>query len=459
VGTEAGTIRRCFEAMTLRRAASRTVVRLAYPVALGMLSYTLLNVVDTAMLGRLGPTPLAAAGVAGVLFFALSFPLSGISVGVQALVARRYGEEQREACGEVLETGLTLAVSIGVPMALLASWLAAVAAPILSSDPAVAALGRQYLRLRLFGTAFMLGNTALRGFFAGIGHTRQQLYAALLVTAVNVLLDTLLIFGYAGFPAMGIEGAALASTIALGCGTVYLVATTLKRRYRVEFGIYRRLRPSLRHARPVVRLSLPVIGQRLVSNGSWFAFFTVVARIGTLELAATNVMRSIYNLSVMPAFGVATAAATLVGQRLGSGEPQDAERLAWEAAKLSAYLMAAVGIVFLAFPRAVFLVYTADPAVIAVGALPLRLLGPVQALAAVAIVLSSSLQGAGCTRFVMLAELGVCFGLYLPVVFFLGLHTPLRLIGAWTGEYVYWTALALLMSTAFRRGSWQRMKI
>jgi len=459
MGDAEGAARRWLRAFRLHRDASRAVVHLAYPVTLGLLSTTLLSAVDTAMLGRLGAAPLAASGVAGVLFFAIAFPLSAISVGVQALVARRLGEGRPTRCGEVLTAGLLLAGGLGIPVVCAAPWLAEVAAPILSSDATVALLGKQYLALRLLGTAFMLASMSLRGFFAGIGHTRQQMWAAVLTTLVNVLLDYVLIFGRWGFAPMGVEGAAIASTIALGAGAAYLAATSLQPKYRVTYALYRGVRAGAQRWGAVLRLSLPIVAQRLVSHGSWFAFFAVVARIGTVELAATNVMRSIYGLTVMPAVGFATAAATLVSRELGAVREARAERYAWEATRLSAYLLAAIGLLFVLLPRTILQVYTSEPAVLAAGALPLRLLGSVQAFGGAAIVLSHVLQGAGCTRYVLGVELAACFGLYLPLVFFLGLKTRLGLVGAWTGEYTYWVLVSLLMAVMVRRGTWKRVRI
>jgi putative MATE family efflux protein len=422
-----------------------------------MLSFTLLSAVDTAMLGRLGPGPLGAAGIAGVLFFAVVFPVSALGVGVQTLTSRRFGEGHYSYCGQVVDAGLVLAVAVGLPLVAASPWLARFVAPILSNDLEVVALGTTYLHYRFLGSAFMLANWVFRGFFAGIGETRHQMVASILVTVVNVLLDYLLIFGRAGFPRMGIRGAAVASTIALAGGTVYFVVVALLPRYRRRFGMLR-LSIEARHwIRPMLRLSLPITAQRAVSHGSWFVFFAVVARIGTVELAATNVIRSIYNLSVMLAVGLGIAAAALVGQNLGAARPERAERLTWEAAKLAAYTMGAIGVLFITIPGWVFRIYTFDLEVIAAGHRPLVFLGIVQAFAGIALVLSQALQGAGNTRFVMVAELAVCSSLYLPIVYTLGLRTPLGLVGAWIGEYLYWAALAAIMVWKFRRGEWKRI--
>jgi Na+-driven multidrug efflux pump len=211
--------------------------------------------------------------------------------------------------------------------------------------------------------------------------------------------------------------------------------------------------------RPILRLSSPILLQRAFSHGSWFAFFFVASRIGNNELAATNVIRSVYSLSIMLAVGMGTAASALVGQSLGARRPEDAERLGWSAAKLAAYAMGAVGILFIAAPEAILRVYTSDPLVISVGRLPLTLLGFVQGFAGIALVLSQSLQGAGNTRFVMGVEIVVCLGLYLPAVFFFGLKLQLGLVGAWTAEYVYWTTLAVIMALKFRRGTWKSIEV
>ncbi|MDD5219898.1 MAG: MATE family efflux transporter, partial [Candidatus Bipolaricaulis sp.] len=439
----------------LHRDASRRVLALATPVVLGSLSYTLLSVVDTAMVGRLGAVALAATGVAGVLVFAVLYALGGMSVGVQALVARRFGEQDPRKCGEVLRSGLAVAILFGIPFVAAAPWIARFSAPLLSPDPEVAALGGVYLHNRFFGAAFSFLSWVYAAFFAGIGRTRHQLVSSILVTAVNITLDYLLIFGRGGFPTLGVAGAAIATNVAIAVGVAYYVVITLLPEYRRTYAPYRAPRSVGRWIRPLFRLSLPVHAQRALSHGSWFAFFLVTSRIGTLELAATNVMRSIYSLSIMLAVGMGTASAALVGQSLGARRPEDAERLASEAVKLAAYVMGAVGIVFIAAPQWMFRIYTSDPAVIAVGRTPLFYLGFVQALAGVALVLSQTLQGAGNTRFTLAVELVVCLGLYLPLAFFLGLRSRLGLVGAWTAEYAYWLALATIMATQFRRGTWK----
>ena len=447
------------QGMKLHPVRVRKVIRLAYPVALGMISITLLNVVDTAMLGRLGSIPLAAAGISGVAYFAIVFSLAGIGIGVQTLTARRYGEGDLLQCGQVLNAGLILGLIFGIPLVLASGAIASILSPFLSQQTEVTSLGEIYLRYRFLGSVFLLINMVYRGFFNGVGDTKQQLVSAIIVTLSNVILDYALIFGHFGLPKMGIAGAAIASTIATGLGSVYFIGISLVRRYRVTYRLYQHFAHALSRIGPITRLSLPVMGQRLTSNGSFFVFFSIVARIGTLELAASNIIRSVIGLSIMPAIGIGVAAMTLVGQNLGAKKPDEAEVFAWEAAKLAAYLMAGIGLLFVAFPRFIFMIYTSDPAVIALGRTPLIFLGLTQAFGGISLVLEQSLQGAGNTRYVMLAEVLVCSVFYLPVAYLLGIRAHLGITGAWLGELAYWITMSSLMVGKFRTGTWKSIRV
>jgi len=438
---------------------ARRVSQLALPVILGSLSFTLLSAVDTIMLGRLGEAPLGASGIAGVFYFALAFAFGSLAVGVQVLTARRFGEGQHAKCGEVLRTGLALSAAIGLPLAIAAPWIARVVSPLLSGDPFVARLGADYLEYRLYGTAFSFFGWVFASFFAGIGETRYQLHSSILVTVVNVVLDYGLIFGRLGMPRMEVAGAALASTVAVAAGAAYYFAISLTQRIRLAYAPYHGKTPLGAWIRPIIKLSAPVMAQRVMSHGSWFAFFFVASRIGTVELAATNVIRSVYSLTIMLAIGMGTAAQSLVGQSLGARRPDDAEAYAWEATRLAAYAMGAIGLLFIFAPSALLRLYTAEPSVIAAGRGPLFWLGFVQMFAGAALVLSQSLQGAGNTRFVFWTEFCVCAFLYLPTVFVLGLRTPLGISGAWVGEYVYWGALSLVMALKFRAGTWKTIRV
>jgi len=207
------------------------VWRLAYPIILGNLSQILLGVVDTAMLGRLSPAALAAAGIGTVAYFLVISTLGALSVGTQALTARRHGERNFVQCGQVLDNSFMLALILGGIFTLSSPWLARSLSPALESGPEMGRLLGEYMEYRFYGAAFALCNLAFAGFFNGIGRTKVRMTAAIIRTATNVLLDWLLIFGQFGFPELGVKGAAIASTLATALAFLYYIGVSLGRGY------------------------------------------------------------------------------------------------------------------------------------------------------------------------------------------------------------------------------------
>ena len=438
---------------------ARRVWRLASPIILGNLSQILLGVVDTAMLGRLSPAALAAAGIGTIAYFLVISTLGALSVGTQALTARRHGERNLVQCGQALDNSLALAFVLGGIFTLLSPWLARSLSPALESGPEMGRLLREYMEYRFYGAAFALCNLAFAGFFNGIGKTKVRMTAAIIRTATNVLLDWLLIFGNLGFPKLGVKGAAIASTLATALAFLFYLGVSLGRGYRPTYRYFRPANVDLTWVGRIVRLSLPLMLRSLVGMGGYLAFFWIVGRIGTVEVAASNVIRSLLSVSWMFGSSMGVAATTLVGQNMGAGEYEEAESSGWEAVKLSVIFMGIIGALFLFFPSPLMRIYTDDLGVISAGIPVLRLLSIAQVFAAIGLVLSSALIGAGDMRFVLGVEVGNTCLAYLPLVWLLGVHLGLGLLGAWSAEAIYNLIPALLMALRFKSGSWKGIRI
>ena len=438
---------------------ARRVWRLAYPIILGNLSQILLGVVDTAMLGRLSPAALAAAGIGTIAYFLVISTLGALSVGTQALTARRHGERNLVQCGQALDNSFALAFVLGGIFTLSSPWLGRFLSPLLESGPEMGRLLREYMEYRFYGAAFALCNLAFAGFFSGIGRTKVRMTAAIIRTATNVLLDWLLIFGNLGFPKLGVKGAAIASTLATALAFLYYIGVSLGRGYRPTYRYFRPANVDLTWVGRIVRLSLPLMLRSLVGMGGYLAFFWIVGRIGTVEVAASNVIRSLLSVSWMFGSSMGVAATTLVGQNMGAGEYEEAEASGWEAVKLSIIFMGIIGALFLFFPSPLMRIYTDDLGVISAGIPVLRLLSIAQVFAAIGLVLSSALIGAGDMRFVLGVEVGNTCLAYLPLVWLLGVHLGLGLLGAWSAEAIYNLIPALLMALRFKSGSWKGIRI
>lgn len=447
--------------MTLRLnpELSRKVWKLAYPIILANLSLTLLNVVDTAMLGRLSPAALAAAGIGGVVFLTVVSTLGALSLGTQVLTARRHGEKEMAQCGQVLDNSLALALILGGIFTLLSPWLAHFLPPHLESGATMGRLLGTYIQYRFYGVVFVLLNLAFGGFFNGIGRTKIRMNAAIIIAAANILLNYLLIFGKLGFPQLGVQGAALASTLATGLATLYYLGASLGKRYRSEYKYFHLSNIALSQIGKLGRLSLPLMIRMLVGMGGFLVFFRIIGRIGTLELAASNILRSLNSISYMVGAALGAAATTLVGRNMGATEYERAEASGWEAVKLGMMVMGALGVLFIFLPASVMRIYTDDLEVIRMGVTILRILGIAQIFNAIGTVLSPALIGAGDTWFILGVEIGnTCF-LYLPLAWLFGVHLGFGVIGAWTAELIYVLSYALMMAIRFRKGRWKGIRI
>lgn len=438
---------------------ARRVWRLAYPIILGNLSQILLGVVDTAMLGRLSPAALAAAGIGTITYFLVISTLGALSMGTQALTARRHGERNLVQCGQALDNSLAFALVLGGMFTLSSPWLARFLSPALESGPEMGRLLREYMEYRFYGAAFALCNLAFAGFFSGIGRTKVRMTAAIIRTVTNVLLDWLLIFGNLGFPKLGVKGAAIASTLATALAFLFYLGVSLGKGYRPTYGYFRPANVDLTWVGKIVRLSLPLMLRSLVGMGGYLAFFWIVGRIGTVEVAASNVIRSLLSVSWMFGSSMGVAATTLVGQNMGAGEYEEAEASGWEAVKLSVIFMGLIGALFLFFPSPLMRIYTDDLGVVSAGIPVLRLLSIAQIFAAIGLVLSSAIIGAGDMNFVLGVEVGNTCLAYLPLAWLLGVHLGLGLLGAWSAEAIYNLIPALLMTLRFKSGSWKGIRI
>ncbi len=442
-----------------KRDLSVEVWRLAGPAVAGMVSQTLLNLVDTAMVGRLGAVALGAAGLGGIITWMVLGTLGAINVGGQAIAARRYGEGEFEKAGKTLDNTLFLAFIIGMLCSFLIAPLMRELYALFTNDPEVIVQGRQYIFYRLLGGLPFMFIAAYRGFFNGIGETRLHMWVSIIVNGSNILLNYLLIFGNFGFPRMETAGAGLASSLATLIGALVFVGIAMQSKWRSRYRLYRISNLDMAVTKTIIRLSASTGLQVLLVMLGFTLFGSIVAKLGTVQLAATHVCLSIMSFSYMPGAGIGIAASSLVGQKLGEGKPDLAETYGWEAGKNGMWMMGIIGIVFILNPEMIFRIFTDDPAVIQAGALPLRVMGFVQAFDGAGMVFTYSLFGAGLNRWVLFAEVGINWGIFLPLTFLFAKILNWGLTGAWMAFALYLVLFAVAVTSKFATGSWKTSRI
>ncbi|MDY7117598.1 MATE family efflux transporter [Halomonas sp. SSL-5] len=432
----------------------RTILRLALPIIAGMLSQSLINLIDAAMVGSLGEVPLAGVGIGGYVMFMITALVFGLSSGVQAQTARRHGEQAGARLAMPLNAGLVIAVGLSLPVTLLCLWQAPTLMALISQDPAVNAEAVAYFRWRVLSLAAVAMIFCFRGYWNGIQQTGLYLRIILAMHAINVMASLGLIFGYLGLPAMGAAGAGLGTTLSLFVGLVLWAWA------------------SLRHARPsgflaglprrftfltTLRLAGPHSFQQLWFAAGYAVLFWILGQVGTASVAVGHVLVNLSLLLILPGVGLGMAAMSLVGQALGREEHGDAHRWGWEVVHLAWLCLAVIALPMALFPDAVLVLFLHDPALVELARLPLRLTALMIVLDAAALVLAQALLGAGANRTVMTATLSLQWLLFLPLAWLVGVWLEQGLLGIWWVQLAYRCLNSLWFAAIWQRRRWQRL--
>ncbi len=446
----------------ITRAAERgglgEVFDLAYPVVLTQMSATAMGVVDSAMVGHLGATQLAAVGFSAVWVWTIFSFFHGTMTGVQTFVSQHDGAGEQGRCGawtwQAVYGALPVALVCGLLLAPFVGPLVAVAGP----SPALQTDANAYILARLPGDVAFVGVMALTSFFRGIGDTRTPLYAMLIANAVNATLNYGLIFGELGLPAWGVAGAGVATAVSNILTGAMLFAAFQRRGLRQRYATGA-VAPSRAAIRRFLRTGLPVGGQWFIGMTSFAIFTTFVARMGDASMAASQAFVMLLSLSFMQAIGISAAATTLVGRYIGAGDTPAAFRSFRSALTLGILVGGVVALLFMAIPVPLLRIFTDDPDVLSLGR-PLLLLGALfQICDAVQIISEGALRGAGDTRWPFVVETVFGWGVFLPLAWLLGEACGLGLTGAWIGGTLSLSVSASILAWRFRSGAWQRIRI
>jgi MATE family multidrug resistance protein len=442
----------------LARGSAGEVAWLAFPVIVQTISETAMQLIDSAMVGRLGATELGAIGFAGIWIWTLFVPLTGTAQGVQTFVSRHDGAGERHLCGPWLWQALWLTVPAMAlwmgAVAFLFPWLVAWIAP----SPELQAAAIAYAWARLPGGPAIAANFALTSFFRGLGDTRTPLLATLVGIAVNVVVAYGLIFGELGLPALGVAGAGVAITLGSWTSCVVLLAMVLRRGMRERY----RTQP-VRPDRPAIlrflRTSAPVGGQWTLDMTSFAIFSSIIARMGDVSMAASQAMLQLLSVSFMQAVAIAIASGTLVGRYIGARDLAAAERSYRSAQGLGLGLAAIVALLFVSVPELLLGIFTTDPRVLELSRPLLALAALFQVVDAIGIIAGGSLRGAGDTRWPFAVQATLAWVLRLPVVYVAAIALEGGVFGAWVGELVYLVVLGLALVLRFRAGHWRTVRI
>jgi putative MATE family efflux protein len=437
---------------------SRAVFLLAIPMVLEMFMESLFALVDTLWVSRLGPNAIATVGLTESML-ALVFSVAlGVSLSTTAMVARRIGEKDEQgaanAAMQSIFLGIGVALAVSIPAVIFAHQLLT----LMGADRLLILGGHRYTEIVFSSTAVVMLLFLNNAIFRGAGDASVAMRVLWVSNLINLVLDPCFIFGLAFFPKLGVTGAAVATLTGRSCGVLYQfwLLTNGKQRVRLT-------RRDLRIVPSVIaslaRVSSTGVVQFLIAHTSWVILVRIISGFGSLAVAGYTIGIRVFMFIILPSWGMSGAAATMVGQNLGAGKPDRAERAVYVTAGYNAIYLVAIAIVLIFAPRAIVQFFSNDPAVSQYAADCLRIIGYGNLTYAFGMVMVQAFNGAGDTVTPTMINIVSFWLCEIPLAWFLAHRTPLHVDGVFVSIPVAQTVMTVISLIVFARGSWKRRQI
>jgi putative MATE family efflux protein len=436
----------------------RALLMLAVPMILEMIMESIFAMVDVFWVAHLGASAVATVGLTESMMMIVYSLAMGVSIGAMALVARRMGEKNPRAAADTAAQGIWLGVALALAIGLGGMLFAPELLRLMGADAQVVKSGSSFTRVMLGGNVTVFLLFLINSVFRGAGDAAQAMRVLWLGNALNIALGPLFIFGWGPFPELGVTGAAVATTSGRGIAVLYQLWVLGTSRSKISLSrVHLRLDPKLMLS--VLQLSAAATGQMLISMTSYIAVMRILAGFGSAPLAGYTIGFRIFMFAILPAFGLANAAATLVGQNLGAKQPERAEAAVWRASHVSAGFLVAIGGGFLLGAPWLVGLFSQDAEVVGYAVSYLRIVSLGFPFYGYGMVLSQSFNGAGDTRTPTLINLGVFWALQIPLAWLLSHHTSLQAYGVFVTLAVSFSVFAVVSVLAFRRGAWKQTRV
>lgn len=436
----------------------RAIVLLSIPMILEMAMESLFAVVDAFFVSKISVDAVATVGLTEAVLTIIYSVAIGLSSAATAVVARRIGEGDREAAARAGAQTILIALGISITIAIPGFFFGKQLLMAMSENARVAESGQHFTRIMLTCNLPILLLWMLNGIFRGAGDAATAMRALWIANIVNIVLDPLLIFGVGPFPEMGVAGAAVATTIGRSTGVAYQLWQL--------FGVGRIIKLRMAHFKVDLKIILRLIGisagstgQYLIASLSWVFLIKILAHISTSVTAGYTIAIRIIVFTILPSWGMANAAATLVGQNLGAGQPERAEKSAWRAGHFNMFYMGFVSITYLLAAPFFIRLFTSEPEVVEAGSLALRIVAAGYVFYGYGMILAQSINGAGDTKTPTIMNF-ICFWLIeMPVAWLLAIHFKWGQTGVYSSIVIAETILAIMAMLVFRRGKWKTVKV
>jgi len=438
--------------------SNKNIFKVTYPIFLTLLAQNIINVTNTAFLGRVGEVELGASAIGGVFYFAIYMIGFGFSQGAQILIGRRNGEKNYQQIGPIFNNSLLFNLVLAIIIFSLSVKGVPSIMKLLVSSEHVYRASIQYMNWRIYGFLFAFVAVIYRAFYVGITETRILTTSAVLMAVTNIFFDYALIFGNFGFPKMGIEGAGISSVISEAVTLLYLIWHTI---YRIDgklYGLFEFKKVEIKTILTILNLSIFIMFQFFISISTWFMFFIFIERMGEQPLAVSNIGRSMYIMLMIPGQALATAVNTLVSNLIGAGRKEEVMPFINKVMRIVLVIAFPLALLTFIFPELFSRIYTDDAALIQACIPVLRVVAVAILSCAGGMVIFNAVSGTGNTRTAFVFEV-ITLSFYISYVYYTAIVLRSHVAVVWMSEFVYWLILITLGYWYLRKGNWRLKEI
>ncbi|MBE6345794.1 MAG: MATE family efflux transporter [Lentimicrobiaceae bacterium] len=436
---------------------NKEIWAIALPIMLGNMAQTIINFTDTAFLGHVGVIALGASMLAGLFYFVFTTIATGFAIGIQIIVARRFGEGRLERIGVIFEHGSIVVMILGLILFSILYFFSDALLLWLIDSPNIYEASLEYIKYRRFGIIFVCFNFLFRGLYIGIANTKVITYSTIIMAIVNIFLDYCLIFGNFGFPKMGIGGAALASFFAEVSAFIFFTAYTYFSLRKKEYGIFKLHKIESELMKRILKIATPTMIQKLFSFSVWFIFFILIEKMGETATGISSIVRSIYMILITPGFAFATTTNTVVSRIIGEGYSNEVFPTINKILKNCLLCTIPIMILVAIFPVQIAKIYTNDLNLIQLVIPSIYVICFGTIFQGIGNAYFEAVSGTGNTTAALYLE-AIILVVYVAFIWAMT-HLTTEVHWVWTAEILYGVLLGLFCVIYLKHARWDKKKI